>query len=168
MRGKKCKETECSVPDCTVKPYARGWCQRHYYRWRNNGHLGIHHSISSYDRFDNNGDKLCSKCKEFLPIDSFSSLKQTRCRQCLNADKYGVTKAQIQQVLLAQNNLCALCGERQACQIDHDRSCCPGRLGCGKCVRGILCRECNTGLGLIGETVESLQAAMNYLSRRAL
>ena len=32
--------------------------------------------------------------------------------------------------------------------IDHNHGCCPGKGSCGKCVRGILCRRHNLGLGL--------------------
>ena len=28
---------ECSVDGCERPAYARGWCSRHYQRWRNNG-----------------------------------------------------------------------------------------------------------------------------------
>lgn len=31
----------CSVEDCDRPVVARGWCQKHYYRWQRNGHLEI-------------------------------------------------------------------------------------------------------------------------------
>ena len=27
----------CSLPDCDGKHHARGWCQKHYQRWRTHG-----------------------------------------------------------------------------------------------------------------------------------
>jgi hypothetical protein len=30
-------QTECSIPDCSDRHYARGWCQVHYQRWRKHG-----------------------------------------------------------------------------------------------------------------------------------
>jgi len=27
----------CSVEDCESETYARGWCSKHYIRWRNHG-----------------------------------------------------------------------------------------------------------------------------------
>lgn len=33
-------------------------------------------------------------------------------------------------------------------------------------VRGVLCRTCNAGIGLLGDTAESLQNAINYLKSR--
>ena len=27
----------CSLPDCDGKHHARGWCQKHYQRWRKHG-----------------------------------------------------------------------------------------------------------------------------------
>ena len=46
---------------------------------------------------------------------------------------------------------CEFCERRlhrkgQGPQIDHDHRCCPGSESCGKCIRGILCSSCNTGL----------------------
>lgn len=32
-------------------------------------------------------------------------------------------------------------------------------------IRGLLCRPCNSGLGMIGETPEALDRAANYLRR---
>lgn len=48
--------------------------------------------------------------------------------------------------------------------IDHDHSCCPGKGSCGKCVRGILCRNCNVGLGFLKDSIPRLEDAISYLS----
>lgn len=31
------KQTNCSIVSCDNKPLARGWCSKHYQRWKNNG-----------------------------------------------------------------------------------------------------------------------------------
>jgi hypothetical protein len=36
-------------------------------------------------------------------------------------------------------------GLRPFC-VDHDHTCCPGEYTCGKCVRGLLCDDCNKKL----------------------
>lgn len=48
--------------------------------------------------------------------------------------------------------------------IDHDHSCCPGEITCGECIRGILCRRCNSGLGLFRDDWRIAQNAMKYLA----
>jgi hypothetical protein len=49
---------------------------------------------------------------------------------------------------------CELCGRRLSRKsnvarpcIDHDHTCCPGERSCGKCIRGVLCMQCNTNIG---------------------
>jgi hypothetical protein len=42
--------------------------------------------------------------------------------------------------------------------VDHDHSCCPAeKQSCGKCIRGLLCLDCNTTLGKIERKLDMAQ-----------
>lgn len=48
--------------------------------------------------------------------------------------------------------LCEFIPEGRRLHVDHDHTCCPcegTRYTCGKCIRGLLCSECNTRLGYL-------------------
>lgn len=47
--------------------------------------------------------------------------------------------------------------------VDHDHKCCPRGKKCSKCIRGLLCRDCNMGLGLFSDDVEIMKRAISYL-----
>lgn len=47
--------------------------------------------------------------------------------------------------------------------IDHDHGCCPKDRSCGKCIRGLLCANCNLGLGNFKDNLTLLQGAIEYL-----
>jgi hypothetical protein len=51
------------------------------------------------------------------------------------------------EMLIEQSGRCGICEKplNPPC-VDHNRKCCPGPKSCGKCVRGLLCRRCNTSL----------------------
>jgi len=36
-------------------------------------------------------------------------------------------------------------------------------IGCKKCARGVLCKECNAALGMVHECVETLKGLIAYL-----
>ena len=81
--------------------------------------------------------------------------------------KHGTTKEDFTKMVEAQGNACALCkapGTWENLVIDHDHECCPKQFSCGSCIRGALCKKCNTALGLLGDTIESLQAAADYVN----
>jgi hypothetical protein len=83
---------------------------------------------------------------------------------------YNLTTEQKQNMLTAQDNKCKLCGKAFDVNIkalvphvDHDHECCLGRKSCGKCIRGFLCRTCNSFLGLVKDNITTLENAIQYL-----
>lgn len=96
----------------------------------------------------------------------------TRRRQHLK-QFYGITPEQFDALKLSQRGVCAICGDEERpgrdgvtpeLSIDHDHSCCPesGR-SCGRCIRGLLCRSCNQGIGFLRDSQTILTAASEYL-----
>ena len=81
---------------------------------------------------------------------------------------YNVSPERQAKLLSAQNGCCPICGihytkAKLAFLVDHDHTCCPGDYSCGKCVRGLLCRPCNVGIGNLKDNVENLRRAIAYL-----
>jgi hypothetical protein len=78
---------------------------------------------------------------------------------------YGITQEQYEQMLKDQGGVCAICGRlpngsnhvEQSLVIDHCHT--------TNKVRGLLCNNCNSGMGMIGDTVEHLEAAIEYLKK---
>lgn len=88
---------------------------------------------------------------------------------------YGLTELQYLDLLARQGGGCAICavtpeelsrtatGEPKWLAVDHDHACCPGSRSCGKCVRGLLCSNCNKGLGNFQDDPQLLVIARHYL-----
>ena len=79
---------------------------------------------------------------------------------------FGLTMDEYQQMLEKQNNLCAICGKPET--FIHHRTKEPARLAVDHChktnkVRQLLCRKCNSAIGLFHENVKVMQNAINYL-----
>lgn len=89
--------------------------------------------------------------------------------------KYGLTTEQYDGMLAEQGGVCAICkqpetrtapsGEVVALCVDHDHKCCPGKMTCGACLRGLLCQRCNVGIGALAEDIGRLEAAAHYIRR---
>lgn|SRR5215216_641273 len=74
--------------------------------------------------------------------------------------KYGITWEEYNELLTAQNNMCAICGATEPggkgdWHIDHSHK--------TKQIRGILCAGCNIGIGHLGEDPERMLLAAAYL-----
>ena len=86
---------------------------------------------------------------------------------------YGLTPESFDLLLQSQGGVCGICGVDQCdtgnrFSVDHDHLCCPKGRSCGKCVRGILCRGCNIGIGNLGDSIETLNRAAEYLERTTM
>lgn len=75
--------------------------------------------------------------------------------------KFGISIEDYEKLLAAQDGVCRICkdppgfGERGRLHVDHDHS--DGR------IRGLLCMNCNQGLGQFRDDVALLSAAVAYL-----
>lgn len=78
--------------------------------------------------------------------------------------KYRLDDSTYLDMLQKHNGMCWICQKREATCIDHDHKCCDGQYTCGDCIRGLLCKQCNSYLGYIIDDVDTLQRAMLYLS----
>lgn len=84
---------------------------------------------------------------------------------------YGITQEAHAMILKKQGGGCAICGrtveeEGRHLAVDHDGTCCNKRRGCAKCVRGLLCRACNNGLGHFADDPKRLRRAAAYLTKK--
>jgi hypothetical protein len=117
--------------------------------------------------------KVCSTCREWRKDEDFhangDSLR-SQCRECrathARISKYTLPDTWIQDTFEEQDGLCAICGGQDPfLVIDHDHSCCPGTQSCGLCVRAMICRDCNFGLGFFHDDPDRLTRAVEYLDQ---
>ena len=120
----------------------------------------------------NKAKTRCPKKHEYTEDNTVVDKKGSRhCRTCAQENsrrqtvkQYGITLEQWDAMLIAQSGRCKICVRpMRKPHTDHDHSCCPGRGSCGKCVRGLLCWECNTMIGNAHDDVTILQSAIDYL-----
>jgi len=165
----------CSEKGCGRFVFARGLCKPGYARAYRAGEFEIvknplFHYLHEVDRVERTA--LCSRCGPTrIRVSGINGRKKT----CWTVVEEGWARSVIHQqglstegyafMLQAQEHKCALCGaDGVPLLIDHDHTCCPGKTSCGKCVRGLLCRRCNTGLGFFKDDLDMLARAAAYLA----
>jgi len=135
----------------------------------------------------------CGKCGETKPRSSFYNLAHTKqprrpCKACIKEDKraryaagdgdrishaqvlrekYGLTPAEYEAMITAQQGRCAVCGQHETARgrggdprrlaVDHDH-----RTGA---VRQLLCHRCNLVTWAVEENPDLLYAVRAYLDR---
>jgi hypothetical protein len=118
------------------------------------------------ERYARDRDKIRAKQAEYYRrnADEFN----TSGREMYLLRTFGITVAGYEALHVAQGGACAICGEPESrtdhrtgrpCRlaVDHDHA--TGR------VRGLLCRKCNTAVGLLGDSVGGIERALAYLKR---
>lgn len=150
---------ECIESGCGNLAAAHGLCDRHYRlsRYVPTTHEGRHCALCSdpIPKERNSRSKYCGMdCK-------IRATQSERNRRYRLKNKYGLTESDFQTMLDGQGGGCAIChttspgGRAQQFCVDHDHT--TGR------VRGILCSECNNGIGKLGDDPALLEAAARYL-----
>lgn len=119
--------------------------------------------------------QVCRTCGEDKPSWEFrsnwrrESCLDFNCHACVSdinrLARFGITPEQYLEMLEAQDGLCAICerperstdkkGWTKALAVDHDHD--------TGAIRGLLCANCNKGIGNLGDSVETLIAAAAYL-----
>lgn len=135
-------------------------------------------------KINSNGDIHCRNCGEYFKeeqmkvsntegrykslsycIDCAPLLKRVRTLK-----KYNLSLDDYHELLKSQDYSCKICNGkdtsyRKRLSVDHDHNCCPGEGSCGKCIRGLLCHHCNSGLGNAKDSIETLQKMIDYLQK---
>lgn len=102
----------------------------------------------------NNPDKRKQTCRAYV-----ASLSEDEKRQYKLVKRYGITVEEYRRLLKEQDNKCSICSKElgEKLVIDHCHS-------TGD-VRGLLCRSCNGGIGLLTDRHEVVHSAEVYLKR---
>lgn len=69
--------------------------------------------------------------------------------------RYGITLDEYNQMVKSQRGKCGICAEKKKLFVDHCHK--------TKKVRGLLCSQCNHGLGMFKDNVDFLSKAIKYL-----
>lgn len=177
----------CQVAECSEPHHCKSFCKRHYQQSKRGtlGSVRVPPPHGSHSRYANQKcrcdlcreawNKYCASQKQkrvgqFLPPHkehgkSSSYQWGCRCQPCTTAntvytkERYRlITSTQREELLLAQENRCASCGRSdKRLVVDHIH----GTFH----VRGLLCDSCNTGIGKLGDSIEGLERALDYLKR---
>ena len=153
----------CETPGCQRPAAIRGYCEPCYRTGRRNGtiepKLAKHHidpiSVA-------HGRGHCCLCGD-VPV------KLGKTRWVCASSRHGARRTTAVQLLTAQGGRCAICSDpiTASAPIDHDHTCCSGRAWCSNCIRGLLCEDCNLGLGRFRDDPARLLAAVRYLENGA-
>ena len=79
---------------------------------------------------------------------------------------YGINMVEYEQKLIEQQHACAICFLTTPGQSNVKRFAVDHCHETGK-IRGLLCSNCNKGIGLLNDSVEILEAAIEYLKLHA-
>lgn len=144
-------------------------------------------SIKSLNLFNKDKQKVyglsstCKKCKKetsnkyYYSQEGLESRNRYYNKKTLNGGwkennlkRYGINLNQFNKMIIKQNNVCAICnmpetskekrtGKIKTLVVDHCHT--------TKKIRGLLCSNCNKGIGLLKDNKTILINAINYLGK---
>lgn len=124
--------------------------------------------------------RRCPRCGKTKPVDEFVRSRASRngfhgyCKPCFNVAtrrsredlhgsnrnfflkrRYNVSEEEVGRLITRQGGKCAICREGEARHLDHDHT--------TGTVRGVLCFNCNRGLGYFEDGIRQLFNAIDYV-----
>ncbi|WP_458339038.1 endonuclease VII domain-containing protein [Streptomyces sp. 372A] len=119
------------------------------------------------------GHKRCPQCGEVKPHDQWERNRSSSdgwasyCRPCRAERnrvayfqrKYGLSPAEVDELIAAQQGVCCICLTAPAEHVDHCHQ--TGR------VRGVLCFSCNAALGQLKDRPDAIRRAAAYVEGNA-
>ena len=109
-------------------------------------------SIANKDRYKRSDKEVLRERRKKNPCNTYEYRKTYRLKS-----RFGLTTEQFSAMILEQNNKCKICGcDMEEPQVDHNHT-------TGK-VRALLCRPCNTSLGMVKENTETLYNMISYIN----
>jgi hypothetical protein len=127
--------------------------------------------------------KQCRKCEEVKPLTQFpknGGNKISYCRNCAksigilhNLKKMELTPDEYIAMFDAQDGKCYICkneepsSNKKRLSVDHDHTCCGKGKACKKCIRKLLCSQCNMALGAVKDNINTLKSAIAYLEEHS-
>mgnify|MGYP001233749649 CR=1 FL=1 len=171
MEKKQCRVCSKDKP-LSDFPLRRGksdtWCklcQKEYKKayWKENREAIAEKRKDTYEQ---NRDKYLSQMKEYYRSLDPNDVREKGWRNKLKT-QFGMSVEDYDLLLEEQGGVCAICRQKET-QKHKGRII---RMAVDHChdtgeVRGLLCRACNTGIGLLGHDTERLTAAIQYLDQR--
>lgn len=138
-----------------------GWCKVCCELWRKSYYAANREAILEQQRaYNKENAAVINQKKREKRINDPQKLKDQRIKRV-----YGLSPSALKRKMSEQGQACSICKEPllSGIHIDHDHACCTGKSSCGKCVRGLLCEDCNRGLGSFRDVPSRLRSAALYL-----
>ena len=102
---------------------------------------------------------LCKRCQYARNVkytdENTTKVKEWKTDYQVNR-RYGIDRAAY-EAAMATSTCCQICEATKNLVYDHDHSTME--------FRGVLCRQCNAGLGSLGDSLEGIKRALKYLNK---
>lgn len=150
--------------------------------------------IREFNDNDEIVNQVCTKCREKKDIEHFAKDRKSfhgKCKDCFNREKrenprivlqsrkanlrvcYGLTLDEYNAMYNEQGGVCKICGgvssDGTSLAVDHDHSVdfewkFLSSQEKRKYIRGLLCRDCNTGVAMFKDDIDKINKAIKYLN----
>ena len=149
----------CTFQGCERKHVSLGYCQGHYWQHRAGRELTPLRGYRPRKREHVSVPCAIRDCSD-------PSRTKTLCsRHNVQAHSFRIPQEEFAAWWNSTPG-CMICGRDEALSVDHDHSCCGNvKRTCGKCNRGLLCRLCNSAIGMLGDDLVLVRRAAGYLAQ---